>query len=260
MRLNKTFGIIIILAIIAASGYLLYPKKIHIGGGGLIQPRETYYSTQYKCLGFTRRTQQFPDFGGNLLCFGIRYNKQCFKTINSQSEQISCEEIPKSLPPPVNYGRGRKEGEMVTDTSTWKTYRNAEYGFEVRYPHEWSVHDRESMLDEWPPYFADEWSSYFTVDNFFYPIMVIWLRDAEYGGNEEKRVIVADKEAIVKGYFDNPCGGFAGNIPYKDEFLIILVSDCVGKCDPESLEPLDCRQVASEMILMKILSTFKFVE
>jgi hypothetical protein len=104
---KKSFGIlgvlgmIAVLAIIVGGGYLLYPKKICIDcKGGLRIPDEVYYYTQYKCLGFTKRTQQSPDFGGDLLCFGLRYNKQCFKSIDFKPEQISCEKIPQSSPTP----------------------------------------------------------------------------------------------------------------------------------------------------------------
>jgi uncharacterized membrane protein YvbJ len=34
------------------------------------------------------------------------------------------------------------------DTSDWRTYRNEEYGFEIRYPVNWSVHDEE-YKDYW---------------------------------------------------------------------------------------------------------------
>ena len=141
MEKNKIIGIIAILTILAGGGYLLYPKKIYIGGkSGLRVPGESNYYTQYKCLGFTKRTQQSPDFGGDLLCFGLRYNKQCFKSIDFKPEQIACEEIPQPPPPPPRYGVGRKEEETVNDqelqinTSNWKIYRNEKYGFEMRYP------------------------------------------------------------------------------------------------------------------------------
>ncbi|MFH0854337.1 MAG: PsbP-related protein [bacterium] len=34
------------------------------------------------------------------------------------------------------------------DTSDWKTYRNEEYGFELKYPKEWYIDNTRSSLDE----------------------------------------------------------------------------------------------------------------
>src|SRR3989344_3791543 len=37
------------------------------------------------------------------------------------------------------------------ETADWKTYRNEEYGFEFRYPEEWTLMDRQSNLIDFGP-------------------------------------------------------------------------------------------------------------
>lgn len=72
--------IILIAVIIGSLIVFFYPKKMVIGGlrGGPIGPSESAYLEEYGCLGFKRDfCPPWPDYGCDLLCYGITYNKKC---------------------------------------------------------------------------------------------------------------------------------------------------------------------------------------
>lgn len=135
-----TLGIIgIITAFLLFGVAIVYPKKMSIGGGGLKAPGIEYYTTTFDCFGFTYQIPQVPDYGGDLLCFGIRYNKTCSKyDYYTKIGNISCDKIPLSEPLPPSYGKGRTETQKsLIDISTWRTYQLAHPFFahwEIKFP------------------------------------------------------------------------------------------------------------------------------
>lgn len=106
--------VVIIVALLGIAGVIFYPKEMIKGGPrGLILPEQTYYSEEYRCLGFEgRRCPSVPyaDISCEAVCYGLRYKKQCFKSIGVEERtMISCDELPRREPPPSVTGKGRSE-------------------------------------------------------------------------------------------------------------------------------------------------------
>ncbi|MBI3335453.1 MAG: hypothetical protein HY001_03055 [Candidatus Portnoybacteria bacterium] len=136
-----------------------------------------------------------------------------------------------------------------TSTSNWKTYRNEKYGFEVKYPSEWTTKSIGADNDE---------VTFFKTENQ-YPIGGVLIRDNEFGAEKIRMIMVNGVARDLMRFADNPCGGFDVNIPYRGKFLVFSVSECAGQCDPEVPGPLRCEKIAADTLLSQILSTFRFI-
>ncbi len=74
--------LVIALVVAAIITVLVFnPPKRVIGGlrGGPIAPNDYAYREEYKCLGLKRDfCPPWPDYGCDLLCYGIVYDQQCY--------------------------------------------------------------------------------------------------------------------------------------------------------------------------------------
>ncbi len=151
-------------------------------------------------------------------------------------------------------------GQQQTEDKTvdWKIYRNEEYRFEFKYPSGWTLDAPEREHD----FYLFPLLATFKLKNS--PIAEVSLRINEFGGEVTKTLLAGGKEIIVKRFYDNPCGGSAANIPLKSGFLVLTINECTGRCDheadPEGLEPFDCKYIKADVLLLNLLSTFKFIK
>ncbi len=116
---------------------ILYWTDVPSNGVKLVFYRSNSASGPWTKIG------ESPVFGPQNYVDGVSGNQELFYRAdvlaNSGSviKSYSILEIPKYID---------ESGNTETDVSTWKTYRNEEYGFEVRYPSGWSANDFGSPI------------------------------------------------------------------------------------------------------------------
>ncbi len=74
------------------------------------------------------------------------------KTLTNQNRNQNTNIQPTQTPLATSIPEQLETIESKIDTSNWKTYRNEEYGFEVRYPEEWRVNEvNKNIIGLLPP-------------------------------------------------------------------------------------------------------------
>jgi len=76
------------------------------------------------------------------------------------------EQLQPLLPSVISSPNGNGNNNQILDTSSWQTYRNEEFGFEVKYPKDWKT--REHSIDSRHKDFLktfDEYDCIFTIYN-----------------------------------------------------------------------------------------------
>lgn len=169
-------------------------------------------------------------------------------------------------------------GEAPIDTSTWKTYRNEQYGFEVRYPSVMQIGDFQDQQQE-PPLYPRKLRIYSfvirdtksaeTVDNFvgFSILDPSEVDNIAYRGCPKSRELiciarentVGGVRAVVKTSKVMEGIG-AGNKIRSIEFihdqkLFAFYSGCCGLPQQESLGEL----VGRDFLIDRVAGTFRFL-
>jgi len=98
MEKNKLIITIILLVILLVSlTAFFYPKERVVGGlRGLIGPGQNSYREEFSCFGIKHDfCPQWPDYGCDLLCYGIVYDRTCFNEVyesgtGTQKTEITC--------------------------------------------------------------------------------------------------------------------------------------------------------------------------
>ena len=159
------------------------------------------------------------------------------------------------------------------DTSDWKSYRNEEFGFEVKYPEDWFIYDYY--------YDGEKHSENLYIQNFSRPKeggfsgiggtgcqLGVWIENNKYSSIQEwidvqKDNISEDLEKVfieevqvgeMEGSEITFLGSFLGT---GDSVIIILNNGIIYKIS-ESWQ--DVPQENCQSIFDKILSTFEFIK
>lgn len=163
-------------------------------------------------------------------------------------------------------GEFLKAGERVEDkTANWKTYRNEEYGFEVKYPSGWSIDGREFKL------YTEADSFALTIENkkiYENPRVEMYLNPGGVGYEFLKRTkaesIVIGKQAVEFIYAQSEedpvfrCG--EKGVKTLRGFLDAKLNE-YGHRDAWFLWGIFCQEGEDyTAVLEQILSTFKFIE
>lgn len=140
------------------------------------------------------------------------------------------------------------QGLDTTDTTDWQTYRNAKYGFEVRYPKEFEVHVGGSTKDSpdrlnfraidvcnkdwgWPGHYS------------YTPGLTV---GKNYSRNER---VIAGHRAIIHSYYDY-------EYEIKKDNCVSLLFTLSSRSPGDATEPT----AEQKEIFDKILATFRFAE
>ncbi|MBI2097688.1 MAG: hypothetical protein HYT46_02025 [Candidatus Vogelbacteria bacterium] len=118
------------------------------------------------------------------------------------------------------------------DTSNWKTYRNDEYGFEVKYPEEWCV----GRINQTP---SQNCEGYVSVDS---------IPPGRYSVESYNPVVIGGRAAGETGWTD-PGAYMAKLIIFSDPSISISLSFQIGPNDAQKQATAD-----------QILSTFRFIK
>lgn len=165
------------------------------------------------------------------------------------------------------------------DTTNWKTYRNEEFGFEVKYPEDWKFQEKHYKADDIPSdvYFGEKSCAeeYGNVTDCDYIVNIEVAEDFEYF-IEENRMYNGEmfEEEISSLDFSlelpnlNACRTSSRLGFIKDNFIFsnngVNYRLAISKPDPyfhkdcESCISVD--EVYSPVIERKILESFKFIE
>lgn len=152
------------------------------------------------------------------------------------------------------------------DTANWKTYRNAEYGFEVKYPVDWTMHFENTVINS-----PEEKTGYIFISGLKNPSnlsLMTFLKE-----KDKEFAAEAAKDTPELGYpgflnFDTAKQiNIDGSVAYKFVGLNFEISDLAIRAGSKVLvfrnfiiPENKITSVEADKIFDQILSTFKFTK
>ena len=173
-----------------------------------------------------------------------------------QSPVVSDEEI---VSDGIEDNRMEDDDVLADDISDWKTYRNEEYGFEIKYPEDWGVSIGESK-----PWHKGALGVVYitgdTKDPFYAPIAITTL------GNKKRLPI----KKWYQEYYPKGDGSRLQEVKFNEVNGMRILSLWLDGLDGfyfsnedriYSVSIMDLQENAENQIMMneKLLSTFKFI-
>jgi len=155
----------------------------------------------------------------------------------------------------------KKPEKIEDETANWKTYRNEEYKFEVKYPPDWGIDKERSFATDFRPQEMEK--NYVCIsirfDKFFSSSIEEYLKKAgdEYALSkarclEEKRAILVN----IGGQEAFRCENLPD--PFPSTATLISIGNFIYQLEKVGTEI--CRNFNTEKIFNQILSTFRFLE
>lgn len=208
---------------------------------------------------FLAKLQNLPDnqkkiilwaiVGVLALTMGIFWIRGALNSINKIGESVSQIKLPEVQTPDEE----APSFEALTDpTADWKTYKNTDYGFEIKYPNGWSVEEdlpnknflvKFSEIDNYPVlnirFLSEDYSKVLAQEE---KRLAEWSKDSPEGLNSGEKDITFSEVPAKEFYYFSPIGATEQLILVKKDNLTLQVKSF------------------SNSVLDPILSTFKFIE
>jgi len=88
---KKHIQIIIVIAVLIALVVFFFPKERVVGGlRGFIDKSDVAYKEEYDCIGIAHDfCPNWPDYGCDLQCYGMTFNKKCYNEFIGADNKIT---------------------------------------------------------------------------------------------------------------------------------------------------------------------------
>ena len=137
------------------------------------------------------------------------------------------------------------EEEIKDETADWKTYRNEEYGFEIKYPNNYKVGPRKNLIELEP----DDYNKYCLITigqhSSFKNVLFTDWHQKNMAGNQDLLIKEENKNQMLKTVEADGIQTLTNYTYFTNEKTAVYLS---------------CNKDKDNSIYDQILSTFRFIE